>query len=82
MLMEQDDNGFIFNRDKIYIITYVYDNGDEYDVRPVLRFGFFTEEEDARAKAKQLNENFPKELKRKKEEHYSHTVVFQAKTED
>ena len=81
MLMEQDENGFIFNRDKIYIITYVYDDGDEYDVRPVLRFGFFTEEEDAKAKVKQLNENCPNELKRTKKEHYSHTVVFQAKTE-
>lgn len=82
MLMEQDDNGFIFNRDKIYIITYVYQSGDEYDVRPVLRFGFFTEEEDAIAKAKQLNDNHPEELKRTKKEYYSHTVVFQAKTED
>ena len=81
MLMEQDENGFIFNRDKIYIITYVYDDGDEHDVRPVLRFGFFTEEEDAIANVKQLNENCPSELKRTKKEHYSHTVVFQAKTE-
>ena len=81
-MFEQDENGFIFNIDKIYIITYVYNDRDECDVIPVFRFGFFTEEEDAKAKVKQLNENCPKELKRTKNEHYSYTVVFQAKTED
>lgn len=70
---------------KIYIITYVHEDEDgiEFnDVLPVLRFGYFLNEEDAISKARQLNNSIPEEVFNRHNEHYSHTVVFQAKTED
>ena len=70
---------------KIYIITYVHEDedGTEFnDVLPVLRFGYFLNEEDAISKARQLNKSMPEEVFKMHNEHYSHTVVFQAKTEE
>lgn len=66
--------------DKIYIITYNHEDEDGLvDSLPVLRFGFFLNEEDAIKKAKELNKSIPEEVWKENNICYSHRAVFQAK---
>ena len=68
--------------DKIYIITYNH-NDDEglIESLPVIRFGYFLKEEDAIAKARQLNKSIPQEMWNKYNDCYSHTTLLPAKKE-